>query len=330
MRALIGSVARVPAVSSFFEKGPGRALAARFVAGETLDDALDVTRGLARDGFRVALDFLGEAVHLAADAVAAAEVYSETIREIRSAALPVTLSLKPSQFGLDFSPGMALDLVGRIAAEASLVQTGVRMDMEDSSRTDATLGLWRELLARGISVGVVLQAALRRSEADLIEVLAHGGSVRLCKGAYAEPPSIAYPRKADVDLSYSVMLETLLRHAAHSPAARAGLLPIAAIATHDERLIRRAIQLVHGLGVPTGAYEFQLLYGVRRDLQRELVARGYPVRVYVPWGPTWYPYLSRRLAERPANLAFVAASVLKDLIGPTGKADVTSDHAARR
>jgi proline dehydrogenase len=330
MRALIASVVGVPAVSSFFVKGPGRALATRFVAGETLDRALDVTHGLARDGFRIALDFLGEAVQSTADAVAAADVYSQTIRDIRSTAMPVTLSLKPSQFGLDFSPSLALDLVGRIAVEAASVPTGVRLDMEDSSRTDATLKLWRELLARGIVLGVVLQAALRRSQADLAEVLARGGSVRLCKGAYAEPPSIAYPHKADVDRSYAVMLETLLRRAAGSPTARAGLLPIAAIATHDDQLIGLATRLIHELGVPTGAYEFQLLYGVRRDLQRDLLARGHPVRVYVPWGPSWYPYLSRRLAERPANLAFVASAVLKDLFGPRHKTDVTSGQAARR
>jgi proline dehydrogenase len=322
VRTLILSVARSSAVSAFFQKGPGRAVATRFVAGETLDAAFDVTRSLVRDGFRVALDYLGEAVRTASDALAAADVYSSTIRELRGSSLPVTLSLKGSQFGLDFSRGLAVDLVGRIAVEASSIPTGVRLDMEDSGHTDATLGLWRELANRGIAVGVVLQSALRRSESDLAEVLAHGGSVRLCKGAYAEPPTVAYPHKADVDRSYATMLKTLLRHAARSTDFHIGNLPIAAIATHDEQLISLAIQLVHELSVPADAYEFQLLYGVRRDLQHELVGRGYPVRIYVPWGPSWYPYLSRRLAERPANLAFVASSLLKDFIGPSHRAAI--------
>jgi proline dehydrogenase len=312
MRSFVSTVANHPLVSTFFQRGPGRQLASRFVAGETLVEALDASHRLGMDGFRVALDYLGEGVRTMDDADEAAEVYHQTIAMLPGLGVPTTLSIKPSQFGLDLSLSRCVALVERIAREASTVPTAVRLDMEDSRHTDATLELWRELGRRGVRVGVVLQAALRRSPSDLEEILAGGGSVRLCKGAYVEPPNIAYPLKSDVDRAYETMLERLIIGAGRLPVPAPGGLPTAAIATHDEHIIRRAIDLVHQLNPPVGSYEFQMLYGIRRDLQRSLVERGYPLRVYVPWGPSWYPYLSRRLAERPANLIFVATAILAD------------------
>ncbi len=330
MRVLISTVSGNPVVSAFFQRGPGRALSRRFVAGETLDEALAAARALADTGCRVALDYLGESVKSMDDAESAAKVYLETISRIPAVGAPVSLSIKPSQLGLDISFGRCKDLLRRIALAASLIPTGVRLDMEDSRHTDSTLRLWRELRSEGISVGVVLQAALRRSLTDLDEVLTAGGSVRLCKGAYSEPASIAYPDKPDVDRSYEAMLERLLKHAASSASPTDGYLPIAAIATHDERLIQRALDLIQQLHPPPAAYEFQMLFGIRRELQQTLVNGGYPLRVYTPWGPSWYPYLTRRLGERPANLLFVASALLTERLARPGAPRVTEVHATRR
>jgi proline dehydrogenase len=176
--------------------------------------------------------------------------------------------------------------------------------------------LWRVLRGRGVEVGVVLQAALRRTPRDLEEIIEGNGSVRLCKGAYAEPDWVAYPDKSDVDHAYSLLLERLLRYAADRPTPPAGSLPTAAIATHDERLIRSAVRQIRELDLPIGSYEFQMLYGVRRTLQDRLLESGYPVRIYTPWGPFWYPYLSRRMAERPANVWFVLRALWHDRFGP--------------
>lgn len=314
MRTIVLTVAHEPHVQSFLTRGPGRSLARRFVAGETLEEALAAARRLVAAGARVSLDYLGEAVTSFADAQAALAVYRTTIAHLRQTDLPVTLSVKPSQFGLDLSRDRCLDLLSELVGLAASAQIGVRLDMEDSSHTDNTLWLWEQLRARGLEVGVVLQAALYRTAADLERVLAAGGSVRLCKGAYLEPPSIAYPRKADVDRAYARLLDRLLRAAAAAPVARVGYLPLAAIATHDERLIARAIELIHQLKLDPDRYEFQMLYGVRRDLQERLIAQEYPLRVYTPWGPSWYPYLTRRLAERPANLLFVVSSLLREAL----------------
>jgi len=294
--------------------GPGRVLARRFVAGETLDDGIAAAMRLARGGARVSLDYLGEAVSSFGDAEAALAVYREIVDRLRQVEAPVSLSVKPSQFAVDLSRGRCLDLLSEVVRAAARVPAGVRLDMEDSAHTDDTLWLARQLRERCLPVGVVLQAALYRTPADLEAVLATGGSVRLCKGAYAETASIAYPRKADVDAAYARLLERVLANAAAMPAPAAGQLAPAAIATHDERLIHRAIELIHRLKLDPGTYEFQMLYGVRRDLQEKLMGQGYPLRVYTPWGPSWYPYLSRRLAERPANLIFFASSLVSEVL----------------
>ncbi len=312
MRTVVLSIAHEPHIQSFITHGPGRAYARRFVAGETLDDGIDAAVRLGQKGARISLDYLGESVSSFADAEAALAVYHTTIERLRRLDVPVSLSVKPSQFGVKLSPERCLALLAEVVADAATVPVGVRLDMEDSSCTDATLWLADQLRQRGLPVGVVLQAALYRTPADLETVLAVGGSVRLCKGAYAEPASIAYPRKADVDAAYERLLERLLVHAASTSAPNPSHLPWAAIATHDEKLIRRALDLIHRLNLRPDAYEFQMLFGVRRDLQEKLIDMGYPLRVYTPWGPSWYPYLSRRLAERPANLIFFVSSLLSE------------------
>jgi proline dehydrogenase len=252
------------------------------------------------------------------EAARAAGVYRETIRRLRNSASSVSLSIKASQLGLDVSRQVALELLAAVVDDASSIPTGVRLDMEDSAHTDGTLWLWRELGRLQRPVGVVLQASLYRTPNDLAEVIAAHGSVRLCKGAYLERPEVAYPRKSDVDRAYGQLLETLLDYAAVAPLPRPGDLPVAAIATHDERLIRRAIELVRQLNLDARRYEFQMLFGVRRDLQERLVDAGFPVRVYTPWGPSWYPYLTRRLAERPANLFFLASALLAEATSQRG------------
>lgn len=312
VRRIVLAVAHEPAIQSLFTNGPGRTFARRFVAGETLDDGITAARRLNDQGARVSLDYLGEAVTSLADAEAALAVYRALIDRLRDLDGPVSLSVKPSQLALKLSRDRSLALLSQLVDEARRVPLGVRLDMEDSSHTDDTLWLARQLDQRGLPVGIVLQAALYRTPADLEAALADGFSIRLCKGAYAEPASIAYPRKADVDAAYARLLERLLTHVAASTGRPPGLLPAAAIATHDARLIHAAIELIHRLRVPADRYEFQMLYGVRRDLQQRLLDEGYPLRIYTPWGPSWYPYLSRRLAERPANLLFFASSLLSE------------------
>lgn len=312
VRTMVLALAREPLIRDFVTRGPGRALARRFVAGETLEDGLAAARTLGQTGGRVSLDYLGEAVTDLAEAAAAAEIYGRTLDHLPVDDLSITLSLKPSQFGVDLSPSKALTLLEGTAARAAGLGIGIRLDMEDSSRTDVTLALWRALHRRFENVGIVLQAALYRTPRDFEEVLAEGGSVRLCKGAYAESASIAYPQKSDVDAAYGRLLEQLLTYAATRPPVTGGQLPIAAIATHDERQVQRALALIHGLDLAPGQYEFQMLYGVRRDLQGSLIASGYPLRVYTPWGPSWYPYLTRRLAERPSNVAFLVTALVSE------------------
>jgi proline dehydrogenase len=315
VRPIVLAVAREPHVRSLITHGPGRALARRFVAGETLDEAMATAGDLANLGARVSLDYLGEAIATFREAELAATIYDETIERLGQLGVPTSLALKPSQFGVDLAPDRCLELIGDVVARAGSHGVGVRLDMEDSAHTDRTLWLWRELHERRRDVGVVLQAALYRTPIDLETIMAAGGSVRLCKGAYAEPASIAYPRKADVDDAFAKLLDRLLAYAATASPVGPGRLPPAAIATHDEHLILRTIELVHRYHLDGDHYELQMLYGVRRDLQNHLLRSGYPLRVYVPWGPAWYPYLTRRLAERPANLLFFASALWSEATG---------------
>ena len=282
----------------------GRAAVARFVAGATLDEALEALARLRATGFRTTVDVLGEAVTSAEAAVASAGAYLATLDALAAAGLDRNVSVKLSALGLSLDEGLARDNLARILDRAAELEAFVRIDMEDHSTTDATLALWRQLrplnAGRGDS-GVVLQAALRRTADDVEALIAEGGRVRLCKGAYREPASVAYPSKAEVDERYADHLERLLLE---------GTFP--AIATHDMRMIRQAVEIGRANGIGRDRFEFQMLYGVRRDLQEQLLGAGYGVRVYVPYGSQWYPYFMRRLAERPANVAFVLRNLVRE------------------
>jgi proline dehydrogenase len=275
-------------------------LATRFVAGETLEQALAVARRLNAEGITVTLDHLGESVSTLAEAAEARDVYLRTLDAIHEHGIQGNVSLKLTQFGLDLSYAECLANVEQLVARAAALGSFVRIDMESSAYTDRTLELVRTLFARHGANGVVIQSYLRRSRADVEALCAAQVRVRLCKGAYLEPPSVAFPDKADVDTRYQELAEYLLLH---------GTYP--ALATHDEALIGRIRAFVKQRGIPPESFEFQMLYGIRRDLQRRLVADGFGMRLYVPFGKAWYPYYMRRLAERPANVLFILRNLFR-------------------
>jgi proline dehydrogenase len=281
-----------------------RSMVARFVAGETLDEALRALEKLQAAGLRTTVDVLGEAVTSVDAARAAADEYVATLDALAARGLDRNVSVKLSQMGLELDEAICRETMTRILNRAADTDAFVRFDMEGHATTDSTLALWRELrpinAGRGDS-GVVIQAALRRSAADIDALIGEHARIRLCKGAYVEPATVAFPDKGDVDAAYAALMERLLVD---------GTFP--GIATHDERLIARALAFVRDRGISPGAFEFQMLYGVRRDLQERLVKAGFGVRVYVPFGTQWYPYFMRRLAERPSNVAFVLRSVLRE------------------
>ena len=282
----------------------------RFISGESLEEAFPAIEKLRDAGLRTTVDVLGEAVAHEADARAAAARYLEVLEALAARGVDRNVSLKPTQMGLGISPALARETVGSIVAKAVELGAFVRIDMEDHPTTDATLDLWRAVRPAGAldgpidggrDVGVVIQAALRRSDRDIELLIAEGARVRLCKGAYKEPASVAYPNKPDVDASYERLMLRLIR---------AGRYP--ALATHDERLIARATEVAKAEGIAADRFEFQMLYGIRRDLQERLIAEGWRVRVYVPFGSQWYPYFMRRLAERPANVTFLLKNMWRD------------------
>jgi proline dehydrogenase len=279
-------------------------MVARFVAGETLDEALAALEKLQAAGFRTTVDVLGEAVTSIDAARTAADAYLATLDALAARGLDRNVSVKLSQMGLGLGELVCRENMSRILARAAEVEAFVRIDMEDHSTTDATLAVWRDLrplnAGRGDS-GVVIQTALRRSPDDVEALIAEGARIRLCKGAYVEPAAVAYPDKADVDAAYEQLMTRLLRD---------GTFP--ALATHDERLIARAVAQSRAEGIGPDRFEFQMLYGVRRDLQERLLKAGFGVRVYVPFGTQWYPYFMRRLAERPANVAFLLRNILRE------------------
>ncbi|MBI4164670.1 MAG: proline dehydrogenase family protein [Acidobacteria bacterium] len=278
----------------------GRKLASRFIAGETLDDATRVARRLNAEGFDVTLDYLGESVHEAAAAEEATRVYLQILDRIASEKLRSHISIKLTQLGLDIDEAQAQRNLQALWERAAALGTFVRVDMESSAHTDATLRVFRAAQAPPEALGIVIQSYLRRSEKDVDELLRRGARVRLCKGAYKEPPDVAFPDKKDVDRNYVILTEKLLASGGYH-----------ALATHDPKMIQAAKDFARARGLGPGRYEFQMLYGIRRGLQRELVRRGYRVRVYVPFGRQWYAYFMRRLAERPANLLFLIRNLFR-------------------
>jgi len=287
---------------SFSERSElGRRVSRRFVAGMTVEEAIAVAARLNAEGIAVSLDSLGESVTEVAQAEAGAAVYHRLLDAIAEQGLRAHVSVKLTQMGMDIGPDLAERLVGEMAAHAARTGSFVRIDMEGSPYTEATLAITERLhrLYPG-SVGTVLQAYLRRTKDDAERLLAQGIRIRLCKGAYREPAAIAFPEKSEVDANYVALMQRMVTSGV-----------FCGIATHDERIVNTLCAFVAKNNIDKRAFEFQMLYGVRRDLQRRLIAAGYGVRVYVPFGPEWYPYFMRRLAERPANVLFLARNFFR-------------------
>lgn len=277
-----------------------RRVARRYVAGERLDDALAVTRKLKEQGLLVALDLLGEnAVHKS-DADKATEDYLKMIDQVGQSGLDCYFSLKLTQLGLDQGVEVALANLTRILEKARSLNLFVRIDMEASKYTEQTVEVFRKARERFENVGIVIQAYMRRSKSDIALINKLGGQVRLCKGAYAEPPSAAYQSRREVTRNMKDLMYDLMRD---------GTYP--AIASHDEEVIQETLRTVKEYGISPDKFEFQMLYGIRSQRQLELRKQGYNVRVYVPFGSDWYPYFMRRLAERPANLVFFLTALFR-------------------
>ena len=304
LRAGLLWLSEQPRIFRFVRKnGLAKRFASRFVAGETVDEAVAALRDLNAAGVTASLDLLGESVTNADEAHAARDVYLQTLDRIYAARAQANVSVKLTQMGLDIDETLCVANMRAIIARAKEHGSFVRIDMEQSSYTEKTLEVFTRILYPefGNAVGVVLQSYLRRTEQDVAAMIALGARVRLCKGAYQEPATVAFPAKRDVDATYVACMERLLAR---------GTYP--GIATHDERIIAHAKEYARREGIGAERFEFQMLYGVRRDLQLGLRRDGWNVRVYVPFGTHWYPYLMRRLAERPANIAFIVGNVVKE------------------
>jgi proline dehydrogenase len=284
----------------------GRKVSLRFVAGMSVEEAISAAAQLNAEGIDVSLDSLGESVLQVSQAEESAAIYHHLLDAIESRGLKANVSVKLSQVGMDIGgpgagPALAERIVGEIVAHAAHIGSFVRIDMEGSEYTEATIAMTERLHQQWPgAVGTVLQAYLFRTEQDVEQLLAEGIRMRLCKGAYKEPPAIAFPAKADVDANYVKLMKRMVKSSV-----------FCGIATHDEAIIDELREFVTVHGIDKRAFEFQTLYGIRRDLQRKLVAEGYGVRVYVPFGTEWYPYFMRRLAERPANVLFLAKNFFK-------------------
>lgn len=277
-----------------------RRMSHRFVAGESLDEAVAAARELNRAGMAVSLDALGENVSSTADAQKIRDTYLQIFDRIAQEQLNANVSCKLTQLGLDLSVEFCEGLVLSIAERAASSDNFLRIDMEGSIYTQRTIELVKRVRAQTPAVGAVIQSYLYRSESDIQDLLSYGCRIRLCKGAYKELPEVAYPRKQDVDANYVHLMRLLLPSGFFH-----------GIATHDPRMIAETIRCASEKQISKDDFEFQMLYGVRTDLQRQLVADGYRVRIYVPFGPEWFPYFMRRLAERPANLAFFTRNLFR-------------------
>ena len=304
-RALFHALARSKSLKTFASRigmRPHHAFARRFIAGETMEDAIAAVRAIEARGFMHTLDHLGESVKSAAEANQGTREYLEIMDAAVAAGIGRNISLKLTQLGLDVDRATAVDNLRRVLERGQRGDFFVRIDMENSPYTSVTLDIFETLWRLDYrQFGVVLQAALMRSEADLRRINALGARIRLVKGAYDEPKTVAYQDKADVDAAYARMMKVLLTE---------GNYP--AIATHDPAMIELAKRFAAEHGVRPDQYEFQLLYGIRRDLQAQLVRDGFRVRIYVPFGREWFPYFMRRLGERPANVAFVLRSLVRE------------------
>jgi proline dehydrogenase len=302
LRSLFIALSTNKSFRSFSERSSiGRQVSQRFVAGMTVEEAIAATERINAEGIAVTLDSLGESVTEVAQAEASAAIYHRLLDEISAKDLNANVSVKLTQVGMDIGDDLAERIVGGMVDHAAQIHSFVRVDMEGSPYTERTIAMTERLHARfPDAVGTVMQAYLYRTEADIVRLLQQGIRIRLCKGAYKEPAGIAFPSKADVDANYVALMKRC---------ASSGV--YCGVATHDETIIDQMRDFVAQSGLAKRAFEFQMLYGVRRDLQRKLAKEGYGVRVYVPFGPEWYPYFMRRLAERPANVIFLARNFFK-------------------
>jgi proline dehydrogenase len=304
LRGIFLWLSEQPRIFGFVRKNRlARKLASRFVAGETIDEAIATVRDLNHSNLSTSLDLLGESVLHVQEAERACRSYLDLLDRIHTARANANVSVKLTQMGLDIDEQLCISNMRSIIGKAKQYDSFVRIDMEQSSYTARTLQLFKDVFYPefGNAVGVVLQSYLRRTANDVDDMIRLGARVRLCKGAYKEPEDVAFPDKRDVDANYVVCMERLLER---------GNYP--GIATHDAVIIDHAKQFVRQRGIGVERFEFQMLYGVRRDLQHRLRRDGHNLRVYVPFGSHWYPYLMRRLAERPANIAFITTNIVKE------------------
>jgi proline dehydrogenase len=306
LRALFISLSENRSLRGMAERSAiGQRLSSRFVAGTQVDDALRVTEAVNQKGLSVSVDNLGENVTNAEEARGSAQLYHQMLDEISARKLNANVSLKLTHMGLDVDEKLARDLVTGLVAKAAAMnpRNFVRVDMEGSPYTQRTLDFVHELHRRpghAGAVGAVIQSYMRRAEKDVEQLLAERIRIRLCKGAYKEPEEIAFQKKSEVDASYVRLMKILMKSGVYH-----------GLATHDEKIINQAKIFAAQENIPRDAFEFQMLYGIRRDLQRRLVREGWRMRVYIPFGTEWYPYFMRRLAERPANVFFIARNLLR-------------------
>jgi proline dehydrogenase len=304
LRAAFISLSESKSLRSAAEKTwIGQRLSRRFVAGTTIDDALAATDATNKLGLSVSVDNLGENVTNAAEARHSAQLYHQLLDQMQAQELNANVSLKLTHMGLDVDEAMAYEIASGVVEHAARGNNFVRIDMEGSPYTQRTLDFVHRLHRQPENaghVGAVIQSYLFRSEKDVEQLLAEGIRIRLCKGAYKEPPEVAFPKKADVDANYVKLMKMLLKSGVYH-----------GIATHDENMIRSTIEFAQKEKLPAWSFEFQMLYGVRRDLQQQLIKEGWRCRVYIPFGTEWYPYLMRRLAERPANAIFILKNLFR-------------------
>lgn len=304
LRALFISLSQNQALRSWMERSAaGRRISGRFVPGMTIEDAVIACRRVNAQGIQASLDVLGENVHTEQQARDSAAIYHHLLETIAREKLDANISLKLTQMGMDVSPSLAEEIVGNLVKRAAELNNFVRIDMEGTPYTQATIDITRRLHKQpgcANAVGTVLQAYLYRTTGDAETLLREGIRIRLCKGAYKEDSSQAFPQKAETDKNYIALMQRMV--SSHV---------FCGIATHDQKMIQATKYFVAEQGISRDAFEFQMLYGIRRDLQEQLVHEGYRVRVYIPFGPQWYPYFMRRLAERPANAIFLLRNLLR-------------------
>ncbi len=299
--------------------GLAHSFALRFVAGETLDQAMSCVREINNQGMTATLDHLGENVTSKEEATEAANAYRRILQEIDRVGVRCNASLKLTHMGLDLGEEFAFENTRRVVDEAAQLDSFIRMDMESSDYVDRTLELFYRLFEQYKNVGVVIQSTLYRSASDLEQLIEAGARVRLVKGAYLEPPSVAFQQKSEADANFVRLAEMLLDR---------GNYP--AIASHDVKMIDAAKQYARAHGIDSSRFEFQMLFGIRRDLQAQLVREGYKMRIYVPFGTQWYPYLMRRMAERPANLMFVLGNIAREAVARQPRVGARAIGVSRR